>query len=165
MLKLHLMRKFFVLFTGALCLSACNFFEQEKMSSKEIYEEEVKSIDWADVDVYPLFENCKEEPDQNPRNDCFSRTIREYIFNEIQNQHFVASETITDTVFIVLDISERGKIHVSDIEMDSLSEKEFPQLKQLITKKIQSLQLTEPAYKRGIPVKTRFMLPVIIQTD
>lgn len=159
------MRKFYFLLAGALCLSACNFFEQEKVSSKEIYEEEVKSIDWADVDVYPLFKNCKEEPHQNPQHECFSRTIRESVFNEIQNRHFIASEALTDTLFIVLDINEKGKIHVSDIEMDSLSEKEFPQLKQLLTKKIQSLQLIEPAYKRGIPVKTRFTLPVIIQTD
>ena len=49
--------------------------------------------------------------------------------------------------------------------MDSLTKAELPRLEETLRKKIDSIALTAPAYKRGIPVKTKFTLPIVLQTD
>jgi len=49
--------------------------------------------------------------------------------------------------------------------MDSLLKNDFPNLETLIHSSIESLKPLAPAYKRGIPVKTRFTLPVIVKTN
>lgn len=148
-----------------LCHSACTFFDTEKVSSETIYEEEVRAIDWADVDAYPLFTTCEENMDKNQQKNCFIYTINEHILKNIRNQRFIASKELSDTLWIVFEINEKGKVHISKMEMDSLLMKEFPHLKNLILKNIDSLPSAEPAYKRGIPVKTQFTLPVVIQTE
>lgn len=148
-----------------LCHSACSFFDTEKISSETIYEEEVQTIDWAEVDAYPLFENCKEDVEKIQQRNCFIQTINDHIQNSILNRNFIASKEISDTLWIVFEINEKGKFNVSKVEMDSLLIQEFPQLKNLIIKNIDSLPHAEPAYKRGIPVKTRFTLPVAIRSN
>ena len=40
--------------------SSCQFFETEKISTETFYEEEIKAIDWKDVDQYPVFTECSD---------------------------------------------------------------------------------------------------------
>lgn len=155
----------FLLFFVIVCFSACDFFDTERVSSETIYEEEVRAIDWADVDAYPLFENCEEDMDKNRQKTCFIQTINNRLMRNISNQNFIASEELSDTLWIVFEISEKGKVHISKMEMDSMLMKELPHLKNLLLKNIDSLPSVKPAYKRGIPVKTQFTLPVVIHTE
>ncbi len=77
----------------------------------------------------------------------------------------VAARDIYDTVKVKFEVSSKGELSIRDIEIDTLLQKEFPHLEQWLMQSIDSLQPVAPAYKRGIPVKTQFTLPVIIKTN
>lgn len=148
-----------------LFLSGCNLFDSEKVSSEKIYEEEVQTIDWTEVDSYPLFNGCNEEMKKNDQRNCFIKTINEILFKDLHHRKFIVSEEISDTVRVILEVNEKGKIQIIEMKTDSLLTKEFPEFENLIHQKLDSFPFARPALKRGIPVKTQFTLPVIIQTQ
>jgi hypothetical protein len=51
------------------------------------------------------------------------------------------------------------------MKMDSLLKAQIPSLAANIIEAIKTLQPIAPAYKRGIPVKTKFKLPLVIKTS
>ncbi|MAN58835.1 MAG: hypothetical protein CMC08_03245 [Flavobacteriaceae bacterium] len=146
-----------------LCTS-CQFFETEKISSETFYEEEVKTITWHDVDQYPTFRVCERIVEKEGQQQCFIATLSAHLQNTIQARNIVSMNVLNDTVSIALSIEKNGTLLVRHIELDSLVRAEFPLLESWLRKSIDSLQPTAPAYKRGIPVKTEFTLPIVLTT-
>ena len=72
---------------------------------------------------------------------------------------------MNDTVWLKFDISETAQLSVKEIEMDSVTSQTFPLLKQALLDMTDSLQLIAPATKQGIPVRTAFSLPIVIETE
>lgn len=148
-----------------LLVSSCQYFETEKVSSEEIYKEEMGTIDWKDVDNYPSFINCENALEKTDQRECFINTISSQLYRSISNEGMVAVRDVYDTVKVKFEVSRKAELSIREIKMDTLLQKEFPNLEKWLLQSIDSLQPVAPAYKRGIPVKTQFTLPVIIKTD
>ncbi|MEM0518024.1 MULTISPECIES: hypothetical protein [Aequorivita] len=156
-------RLFFVFLL--LLATSCQFFETEKVTSEKIYKEEIKAIDWKEVDRYPSFSNCEDKLEKPEQKNCFINTISSHLYKSISHENIIAVREVSDTVKVNFEISSDGQLHILEIKMDTLLRKEFPGLEKWIVQSIDSLKPIAPAYKRGIPVKTRFTLPVVIQTN
>lgn len=148
-----------------LLATSCQFYETEKVSSHEIFSDEIKTITWNDVDRYPSFPNCENTLEKSAQQNCFIEIFSTHLHQVISQQNLIAGRKIQDTVTINFEVSSAGKLSIVEIGMDSLLQRDFPHLKTSILNSIDSLQPIAPAYKRGIPVKTKFTMPVIIQTD
>ena len=146
-------------------MSSCQFFETEKISYEETFQEEIQAIDWKEVDQYPVFENCKSSFEKIDQRDCFARTISSQMYQSISDKNLVAVRDVYDTILVDFAVSKNGELSIMKIELDSILQNEYPNLKDWILNSIDSLELIAPAYKRGIPVKMQFSLPVVIQTD
>lgn|SRR5690606_25902270 len=157
-------KRFLFIFLLALATS-CQFFETEKVSSEEIYKEEMGTIDWKDVDRYPSFSNCENKLEKPEQKECFINTISSHLYQSISHENMVAVREVYDTVKVNFEVSSNGQLSILEIKMDTLLRREFPNLETWILLSIDSIQPVAPAYKRGIPVKTQFTLPVIIQTN
>lgn len=123
------------------------------------------TINWQDVDNYPAFSNCKNALEKPEQRDCFINTISTQLYKSISHEGMVAARDVYDTVKVRFEVSKKGELSIREIKMDTLLEKEFPHLETWLLQSIDSLQPVAPAYKRGIPVKTQFTLPVIIKTN
>lgn len=145
--------------------TSCQFFETEKISSEKILEDEMEAINWKDIDQYPTFSSCDSVLDKPEQKQCFINTISTHLYQDISRKDMVAVREVYDTVKVRFEVGSTGRLSILEIQMDSLLEKEFPDLEMVILNSIDSLQPIAPAYKRGIPVKTQFTLPVIVQTD
>ena len=156
-------RLFLVIFL--LMATSCQFFETEKVSSEAIFEDEMESINWKDVDRYPSFPVCENVLDKPEQRECFINTISSHLYHNISRGEMVAVREVYDTVKVKFEVGSSGRLSILEIEMDTLLQKEFPDLEMLIFNTVDSLQPVAPAYKRGIPVKTQFTLPVIVQTN
>lgn len=154
------------LFVPLLFLAtSCQFFETEKVSSEEIFDQEIKTIDWKEVDRYPSFSNCENALEKPEQKDCFINTISSHLYRSISHDNMVAVRDIYDTVHVKFEVDNNGQLSILQIKMDSLLQKDFPDLSEWIVQSIDSLRPVAPAYKRGIPVKTQFTLPVIVKTN
>lgn len=145
--------------------TSCQFIETKKISTETFYEEEIKSINWKDVDQYPAFKDCEKFTEKNIQKTCFESTLTSHLYNSISSKNIIARHRLQDTITLKFSISKTGELRVTKIEIDSLLEVDFPMLKQYILQSIDSLPTVAPAYKRGIPVNTTFILPIVFQTQ
>ncbi|MEL6810203.1 MAG: hypothetical protein AAFP76_02590 [Bacteroidota bacterium] len=145
--------------------TSCQFFEMEKISSDAFYEEEMQAIDWESVTQYPAFEECEAFTEKNEQKHCFETRLRNHVYRWLEGKPMVTYQDLNHTVLMDLTISKTGAISDLQIEMDSVLRHSLPLLQEWLTTSIDSLPPLEPAYKSGIPVKTKFTLPVVIATN
>jgi hypothetical protein len=159
------MKNSFLLLVVTILLSSCQFFETEKIPSETFYASELETIDWHDVDQYPLFTDCEESSEKEIQKSCFETTLTSRMYQSISDQSLVSSQKIIDTLLLTMLVSQDGVLSIKELKIDSITRRDFPKLERLILNAVDSMQLVAPAYKRGIPVKTEFTLPVILQTE
>ena len=75
---------------GLLILSlffySCEYFETKKISSETFVKDEIKSINWRDVDQYPIFKNCELVSNKEQQKSCFESTLSSYIYQSINSK-------------------------------------------------------------------------------
>ncbi|KAA3620794.1 MAG: hypothetical protein DWP94_11750 [Flavobacterium sp.] len=150
-----------------LCIvvSSCDYFETRKISSETFYDEELKTINWNDVDQYPVFKECEQISEKKEQQNCFSEVLKNSLKRVTSHSGIAISREVNDTVWLKFDISETAQLSVKEIEMDSVTSQTFPLLKQALLDMTDSLKLIAPATKQGIPVRTAFSLPIVIETE
>lgn len=148
-----------------LILMSCEYFNVKKTSSEAILQEELQTFNWNEVDEYPSFSVCDTFETKLQKKQCFETVLTEHITNFFQQDTIIVSQDITDTLLLHLQISHKGILTLVDVDVDSITNKEIPDIRDLLKTGIDSLPLIYPALKRGQQVKTQFILPVIIHVD
>ncbi|GGK21677.1 hypothetical protein GCM10007962_14820 [Yeosuana aromativorans] len=146
-------------------LVSCEYFNAKKTSSEAILKEELQTFNWNDVDEYPSFSICDSSTTKQERKQCFENTLLNYITNSLQKDTIVVTQDINDTINLHLQVSSKGLLSLVDIQVDSLTFHEIPNIKELLAQSLDSLPKIFPALKRGQQVKTEFKLPIIIQVN
>ena len=158
------MRKVIALFLVSLCFS-CQYFEKKVPNEKELLDKQLKEINWNEVDEYPSVANCEKLTDETQRKQCFF----EFLTTTIQQK--LAVDTLS-TLFPKLDTIEVKVTVFPNSTMEF--EPQFPKdsvaydtikIDSLLRIRLVNFPKVNPAIKRGIPVKTKFVLPVIIKTE
>jgi hypothetical protein len=158
------MKKAIALFLVSLCFS-CQYFEKKVPNEKELLEKQLKEINWNEVDEYPSVADCEKLTDATQRKQCFF----EFLTTTIQQK--LAVDTLS-TLFPKLDTIEVKVTVFPNSTMEF--EPQFPKdsvaydtikIDSILSIRLVNFPKVNPAIKRGIPVKTKFVLPVIIKTE
>lgn len=151
----------------AICLFllvSCDWLPSKEAKTQKIVENELRSIDWNDVDQYPLFDSCDETVSKQEQKACFESTLLQNLAMAMQDVDFVLNKEVQTTLYVDFLVDANGEISVLEIDRDSLLEKQLPKFNGIITQSLNSLPNPAPALKRGIPVRTRFRLPLQLTT-
>ncbi len=160
------MRKTLIIIFCFLSIS-CEFDFQidKKITVDEFINEELKSLNWNDVDQYPVFENCLEINNVKNKNNCFVETITNSFRENLKTNNLVLNRTLIDTVRMVLKVDKIGKISIENMTISDQNNK----YKEVITKSFENtvsgLPKLYPAIKRGQEVDVIFNIPIIISTE
>lgn len=154
-----------LLFVFLLSLSSCEYFEKKKISSEEILSEETRELNWQEVDQYPTFEECRDLMESEAARACFGNKVASYFYARLEAKQPVVTETINDTLYLYLRISEKGIPAIDSMEIDSLIVQQLPEIRTWLEQSVDSLPKIYPASKRGIPVVTTFKMPVVIRAE
>ena len=154
-----------VLVVLSVLIPSCQFFETEKISSETFLKEEIKSINWKDVDQYPVFLNCESFTEKKQQKNCFENTLSSHLYQVINSENTMVTNELNETLVLDFLVNEKGKLAITSMKIDSLLKVQIPSLAANIIEGIKTLQPIAPAYKRGIPVKTTFKLPLVIKTS
>jgi hypothetical protein len=146
-------------------LMSCSYFEKNKLDTQTLVEDELQSINWSDVDVYPSFANCEELLSNSDKRNCFQNTLISHINKKLSERVLVVSETINDTVLLTLNCSNKGILTISNIKIKSETKAQLQNIDSIILSGLDSLPKLFPAIKRSQPVATQFTLPIVIKTD
>ena len=120
-------------------------------------------VDFSIVDFSPSFKVCDTIIDKNQKYLCFRNTIHQKINKELLQNPLEARDSISEIIFIDLLINSKGMISFKKIELTDNLKKQLPELDSVIQNSIEKLPIIKPATKRGIPVNTKYRLPIKIQ--
>ena len=154
-----------ILLLPSLLFSSCQYFDKQVPSKEELLEKELKSINWNEVDEFPSISECEKIKDEAIRKQCFfeflTQTIQEKLSIDTLSVLYPELDTIEVKVTIFPDATmkfepqfPKDTVAYDTIKIDSILHArlvDFPKM--------------NPAIKRGIPVKTQFVLPVILKTE
>ena len=69
---------------------------------------------------------------------------------------------LNDTLYLNLKIDSKGEVILTNFKASDYLHKQIPELDSLLQNGVLNLPKLRPAIKRGIPVTTAFILPIII---
>ncbi|NBU80281.1 MAG: hypothetical protein EBS55_01365 [Flavobacteriaceae bacterium] len=158
------MKKAIALFLVSLCFS-CQYFEKKVPNEKELLDKQLKEINWNEVDEYPSVADCEKLSDETQRKQCFF----EFLTTTIQQKLAI------DTLSILFPKLDTIEVKVTVFPNSTMEfEPQFPKdsvaydtikIDSILHVRLVDFPKVNPAIKRGIPVKTQFVLPVIIKSE
>ncbi|MEO9513167.1 MAG: hypothetical protein ABJN84_11640 [Flavobacteriaceae bacterium] len=132
--------------------------------TKKLVHDELKTVNWNDVDQYPLFDNCDENATKKAQRDCFQHEILNHFSQALDSLQFEVTTDLNDTLYVDFLVDEHGFITVLNIEENPNILKEIEEFNAEITSRLLDLTVA-PALKRGTPVSLRFRLPLVVNTN
>jgi hypothetical protein len=159
------MLKRFLAILVILLLQSCHYFEKKVPSEKELLEKQMKEINWKEVDEYPSVADCEKLTDAVQRKQCFfdflQATIEQKLAVDTLSSMFPKLDTIEVKVTVLPNATltfepqfSKDSVAYDTIKIDSI-----------LRARLIDFPKVNPAIKRGIPVKTQFVLPVIIKQE
>ena len=146
-------------------IGSCSQWKTKKIESNTYLAQEWKAIDINEVDTYPTFPNCDGLEVPLTLKACFENEITSAFYSSLQAQPLVITSDIEDTIWIDLKINQEGKLCIDSLHITDAIIAEVPDFPAYIHDAAQQLPKAFPATKRGIPVKTKFKLPVVIKAE
>jgi len=160
------MRKFIaILLLSNLFFTSCQLFDKKVPDEKELLDKQLKEINWKEVDELPSVSDCEKISDENVRKQCFFDFLTATIEQKLAIDTLRTLYPQLDTIEVKVTVFPNSKISF---------EPQFPQdsvaydtirIDSILRARLVDFPKINPAIKRGIPVKTQFILPVIIKQE
>lgn len=148
-----------------LFLTSCNYFENKKVYTKDLLEEELQTFNWNDVDEYPTFASCDTSSGKSNKQACFENTLRTILNTNLSQYNIIVNEDVNDTIVLKITIDKQGGFTVNEIVSHAQTKAQIPQLDSLLLRGFDSLPKIFPAIKRSQQVATQFVLPVVVNIN
>ena len=160
------MKKLIQLFFLLLIFNSCQYFEKQVPDEKELLEQELKKINWNEVDEFPSVLQCDTIKDAEIKRQCFfdymAQTIQERIGIDTLRIEYPEIDTINVKITINPDSSLQFE---TQYQNDSIALADKTKIDSILMSRLSDFPKVEPAIKRGVKVKTQFVLPVIIKME
>lgn len=143
-----------------LCVTSCDRLSLSKNNTSQYLD---TVVDFTSVDTYPSFKECDSLIDATKKQTCFRKTIHRKIGMELQQHTFTIVDSLNETVLVDLVIAKDGVINFKGIQASKLLKQQLPEFDSLVKSSVDQLDKVYPAIKRGIPVTTKYQLPIKIQ--
>ena len=124
-------------------------------------------VKWTTKDGHPSIDKCDEYEIEIDRINCFNSKLINLIYSNINLGDILVSKKLNDTVFLSLLVDEQGKLSLLDIENKKSITNEIPNIDLIIKNSLNNIPSLYPATKTnfGIPVSTKFQLPLILKSN
>lgn len=134
-------------------------------SEKELLQKELKAINWKEVDEYPSFVDCDKLDDKTERQQCFFNLLTQLIQEKLQVDTLSILYPELDTIQVKVTVFPNSKMKFEpQFPKDSVAYDTI-KIDSILHARLVDFPKVNPALKRGIPVKTQFILPVIIKIE
>lgn len=153
--------KYFSVVLFVVLLTSCKYFDQKPPDENELLNERLNEINWAEVTTYPSFPQCDTVTGKQAKRDCFFSTISLLVKERINVEPIAAMYPDSDTLRLTVTVFPDATIQffsdstaINSIKIDSI-----------LTSQLQNFPHVEPAQKEGVPVRSRFILPVVLRSS
>lgn len=159
------MKLFWVLILLFSAIS-CQYFEKQVPDEKELLEQELKKINWEEVDDFPSVLQCDTIKDVEIKKQCFFDYITQTIQERINIDTLRVEYPEIDTINLKITVNPDSSLQFeTQFQNDSIPLADKTKIDSILTSRLSDFPKVEPAIKRGVKVKTQFVLPVIIKME
>ncbi len=145
--------------------TSCDYYRKPVPSKEVLLEKELKAIDWNEVDEYPSIIECDNIEDKTQRQQCFFEYLTALIQQKLSQDTLPFPGIEIDTILVKVTVFPDATIDFEpQFSQDSVAYDRI-KIDSLLTEKLKDFPRINPALKRGIPVKTQFILPVILKQE
>lgn len=160
-----IMKKITAILFLSLLFGACQNLKKPEISEEELLQQELKKINWTQVDEFPSVATCDSIKDDSVRKQCF------FDFLTITIQQKLDLDTLSilypqiDTIQVKVTVFPDSRLEFEpQFPSDSLAYDKI-KIDSILHARLTDFPKINPALKRGIPVKTQFVLPVILNVE
>ena len=158
------MKKLLFFFTF-LNLTSCTYFEKKVPTEQELLHNQLQQINWNEVDEYPSFNECGTLEDKSQQKQCFFEFLTSTIQDKLRIDTLSILYPELDTIEVKVTVFPNATLQFEpQFPKDSVAY-DVVKIDSILNARLVEFPKVNPATKRGIPVKTQFILPVIIQTE
>ncbi|WP_158728395.1 MULTISPECIES: hypothetical protein [unclassified Flavobacterium] len=148
-----------------LIFHSCQYFETPVPSEQELLQKELKSINWKEVDEYPSVVDCEKIEDKKQRQHCFFEVLTQLIQDKLSEDTFSVLYPELDTIEVKVTVFPNATMQFEpQFPKDSVAYDKI-KIDSILKVRLVDFPKINPAIKRGLPVKTQFILPVILKVE
>jgi len=129
---------------------------------QELLRKELHTIDWTKVDEYPTVDACDSIKDKEENKLCFFSSVSSELKSKILHDTLITQIRGLKEMNILVTVTKDAEIFFKCDPRDSVKYN-VSYLNTLIENKNENFIPIHPALKRGIPVTTKFVLPISLQ--
>jgi hypothetical protein len=145
--------------------NSCQFFEKQIPSEKELLAKELNEINWKEVDEFPSLSDCERIEDKIQRNQCFFELLTQLIQEKLSIDTLSVLYPELDTIEVKVTVFPNSTLQFEpQFPKDSVAYDTI-KIDSILKARLVDFPKVNPAIKRGIPVKTQFILPVILKVE
>jgi hypothetical protein len=160
------MRKIILILLLSLVLfNSCQYFDKQVPSEKELLQKELKAINWNEVDEFPSVVDCEKIDNKTQRQQCFFEYMTQLIQQKLSVDTLSVLYPELDTIEVKVTIFPNATMQFEpQFPKDSVAY-DTVKIDSILKARLIDFPKINPAIKRGIPVKTQFILPVILKVE
>ncbi|MFE3872687.1 hypothetical protein ACFX5F_15810 [Flavobacterium sp. ZS1P70] len=145
--------------------NSCQYFDKQVPSEKELLQKELKNINWKEVDEYPSVVDCEKIENKTQRQQCFFEVLTQLIQEKLCADTLAVLYPELDTIEVKVTVFPNSTIKFEpQFPKDSVAYDKV-KIDSILQARLVDFPKVNPAIKRGIPVKTQFILPVILKVE
>ncbi len=157
--------KQYFLFLVFIFFNSCQYFDKQIPSEKELLQKELKAINWKEVDEYPSMVDCDKIEDKKQRQQCFFEVLTQLIQEKLCSDTLAMLYPELDTIEVKVTVFPNATMKFEpQFPKDSVAYDKV-KIDSILKVRLVDFPKINPAIKRGIPVKTQFILPVILKVE
>ena len=162
--KILILKQYYLLLTLIL-FNSCQYFDKQVPSEKELLRKELKTINWKEVDEYPSVTDCEKIDNKTQRQQCFFEVLTQLIQQKLSVDTLSVRYPELDTIQVKVTVFPNSTIKFEpQFPKDSVAYDKV-KIDSILQARLVDFPKVNPAIKRGIPVKTQFILPVILKVE
>ncbi|SHM03566.1 hypothetical protein SAMN05216269_102160 [Flavobacterium xinjiangense] len=145
--------------------NSCQYFDKQVPSEKELLQKELKNINWKEVDEYPSVVDCEKIENKKQRQQCFFEVLTQLIQEKLSVDTLSVLYPELDTIEVKVTVFPNATMQFEpQFPKDSVAYDKV-KIDSILQARLVDFPKVNPAIKRGIPVKTQFILPVILKVE
>lgn len=161
--KAALKQYYFFLILGFF--TSCQYFEKQVPSEKELLQKELKAINWKEVDEYPSFTDCDKLTEKIQRQQCFFEYLTQLIQDKLEVDTLSVLYPELDTIEVKVTVFPDSRMQFEPQFSKDSTAYDTIKIDSILHARLVNFPKVNPAIKQGIPVKTQFILRVIIKVE
>ncbi len=148
-----------------ILISSCQYFGGEVPSKKELLDKELNAINWNEVDEFPSFSECDKIKDERLQKQCFFEFLTQTIQEKLTSDTLANLYPELDTIEVKVTVFPNSTMKFEPQFPKDSTAYDTIKIDSILKSRLVNFPKVNPATKRGLPVKTQFILPVIIKSE